>query len=48
MFSNTIVGSAEDGDEEDGSTSTKTQVKYEVVGTLSRFGAEAPSCELGQ
>ena len=47
MFSNTIVGSAvEDGDEEDGST--KTQVKYEVVGTLSRFGAEAPSCELGQ
>jgi len=42
VFSNTIVGSAvEDGDEEDGST--KTQVKYEVVGTLSRFGAEAPS-----
>ena len=42
MFSNTIVGSAvEDGEEEEGSA--KTQVKYEVVGTLSRFGAEAPS-----
>ena len=42
VFSNTIVGSAvEDGEEEEGSA--KTQVKYEVVGTLSRFGAEAPS-----